>query len=120
MVVPEARAALLRALELQPDRAMSLNALGGSYMTADHDWICAEQYLRRSSQLDPAASAGYGFWLSAHGRSDEAIEWINQALLRDPANAHTIADAGRMYHFARSYKRAVVLFQKALELVACL
>jgi TolB-like protein len=116
VVLPEGRAALRRALELEPDRAASLEALGGSYMTPEHNWDRAELYLRRSYELSPADAGSYGFFLSARGRNAEAVRWAEQAVPRDPANARLLTDAARIYHFARRYDDAIRLFHKAQEI----
>jgi len=72
-LVPPARIALRRALDLEPDRAFALSYLGSSYMTFEHDWVQAEANMRRAYELDPSTGTGYGFLLAIQGRYAEAI-----------------------------------------------
>ncbi|HYL37021.1 MAG TPA: tetratricopeptide repeat protein [Bryobacteraceae bacterium] len=115
-VAPEARAALRRALELQPDRGSTLSYLGWSYLVVEHDWVQAEENLRRGFETDPGTGNNYAFLLAAQGKYDDAIHVVDQALQRDPANAFVLTDTGRIYHFARRYDEAIRSFRKALEL----
>jgi len=115
-IAPEARSALRRALELQPDRGVTLSVLGWSWFTVDHAWVQAETDMRRGFELEPRMGNNYAFLLAAQGRYDEALHAVDQALLHDPASAFVLTDAGRVYHFARRYDDAVRFFRKALEL----
>jgi TolB-like protein len=115
-LVPPARIALRRALDLEPDRAVALSWMGSSYMTFEHDWVKAEANMRRAYELDPSTGTGYGFLLATQGRYAEAIRAADRALEHDPANPLYIADAGRIYHMARRYPEAVQFFRKASDL----
>lgn len=74
---PKARAAALRALEIEPNLATSVSILGYIRAVYDWDWIGAEADLRRALALDPADSGTV--WSLAHvlamtGQHEEAIE----------------------------------------------
>jgi tetratricopeptide (TPR) repeat protein len=115
-IAPEARSALRRALDLQPDRGMTLSVLGWSWFTVDHDWVQAEGNMRRGFELEPRTGNNYAFLLAAQGKYGDALHAVDQALLHDPASPFVLTDAGRVYHFARRYDDAVGFFRKALEL----
>ena len=115
-VLPEARAELRRALEIDPDWALPNSVLGYSLFAAEHNWGEAEPSLRRSFELDPSTGCIYGFFLSAKGEFDKAIESCRQGLSRDLANPATHADMGMLFHFARRYGESIASYKKALEL----
>jgi tetratricopeptide (TPR) repeat protein len=115
-ILPEARAALRRALELDPKRGKSLTWLGEIYFFGEHDWVRAEANMKRGFALDPSTGNNYGALLAAEGRFDEAIEAGSTALRNDPANPILIGDVARLYQFARRYEEAIPLFRKAAQL----
>lgn len=115
-ILPEARAELRRALELDPKRGKSLTWLGETYFFGDHDWTHAEADMKRGFALDPSTGNNYGALLAAEGRFDEAIRAGNTALRSDPANPILIADVARLYQFARRYDASIPLFRKAVQL----
>ena len=74
---PKARAAALRALELEPDLATALSILGYIRAVYDRDWIGAIADLQRAIDLSPSDSGTV--WSLAHvysmlGWHDEAIQ----------------------------------------------
>lgn len=115
-IVPEARAALNRALALESDRGVALAWLGWTYLMLEHDWVQAEANMKRGFELEPATGNNYAFLLAAQGRHDEAINASQQAMLRDPASPLIVSDAAHIYHFARRYDHAVRLYRRAQEL----
>jgi TolB-like protein len=115
-IMPEARAALQRALELEPDLGAAVSWLGWSYFVLEHDWVQAESKLRRGFELDPTTGNNYAFLLAAQEHYDEAIRVVDQAALQDPANPFLLADRGHIYYLARRYPEAIGLFQKTVEL----
>jgi tetratricopeptide (TPR) repeat protein len=56
------------------------------------------------------------FLLAAQGRFDEAVNVVEQSLLRDPASSLVVADTGHIYYLARRYDDAVHLLRRAEEL----
>jgi tetratricopeptide (TPR) repeat protein len=115
-IMPEARAALHKALEIEPDRGVAVDNVGWALWVADHDWEQAENWLRRSYELDPSQGVYYGQLLLAKGHNDEAIEATRKAVERDPANPNTLASAGFNYRLAHRYKQSIVYYKKALEI----
>jgi tetratricopeptide (TPR) repeat protein len=115
-ILPEARAALRRALELDPKRGKSLTWLGETYFFGEHDWARAEANMKHGFALDPSTGNNYGALLAAEGRFDEAISAGNAALRSDPANPILIADVARLYQFARLYDQSIPLFRKAAQI----
>lgn len=84
---PKARAAALRALELEPNLATAHSILGYIRAVHDRDWIGAVADLERALQLEPNDSGTV--WSLAHvysllGRHDEALRLTRDFAARAP------------------------------------
>ena len=83
----QAKAAVARALELDPELSEAHAVLGHLKYTCDFDWSGAEAELRRAIELNPNSGDAYdiyGLLLSALERYDEAIEAQRRANELDP------------------------------------
>lgn len=117
--MPEAKAAVLRGLELYPSLPEGHVILGLVQTFWDRDWVEAEKSFRRALELDRASSDAhyrYSHLLAALGRFDEAIAECRKALELDPLSPNVGHYLGRIYYFARRYDDAVAQFQKVLAL----
>ncbi len=83
---PRSKAAALQALELDDTVALAHAALGWVLLNHEWDWTGAEAAYRRALELDPNTGLGhYAFYLRHAGRYDEAIEYFERAVAREPA-----------------------------------
>ena len=117
--MPEAKAAVLRGLEIYPSLPEGHVILGLVQTFWDRDWAGAEKSFRRALELDRASSDAhyrYSHLLAALGRFDEAIAECRKALDLDPLSPNVGHYLGRIYYFARRYDDAVRQFQKVLAL----
>ena len=95
--VGKARAAVTRALELDPDLAEAHTALGLVRFYFEWDWSGADLEFRRALELNPGSQAAheeYGNFLNLMGRLDEGLARCREAARLDPlslAPAHNIA-----------------------------
>jgi eukaryotic-like serine/threonine-protein kinase len=83
----KAKAALSRALELDPELAEAHALLGQLRYVCDYDWQGAERELIRAIELNPNSGAAYdlyGLMLASLERYDEAIEVQRRAHELDP------------------------------------
>src|SRR3970282_1144549 len=83
----KARAAVDRALELDPDLAEAHTALGLVRFYFEWDWAGAESEFRRALELNPGSRAvqeEYGWFLTAMGRLDEGLAQSREAAGPDP------------------------------------
>lgn len=117
-LVPKARAAALKALELDEKRAeahVSLALIAQSY---DWDWQSAEKEYRRAIELDPNYATGH-HWYAEHlalcGRFDEAFVEIERARQLDPLSLIIQTDNGAILYFSRQYGRAIEQFGAVLK-----
>jgi TolB-like protein/DNA-binding winged helix-turn-helix (wHTH) protein len=118
--LPEANAAALKAIEIDPQSAEAHASLG---LVLNHrwDWVGAEAEFKRALQLDPHyanAHHWYGDYLSVIGRHDEALLEAKQALELDPLNLMIGTWVGLRYYLARKYDLAIAQGRNTLELDA--
>jgi serine/threonine-protein kinase len=114
-----ARAAALRAVELDDELADAHVALGLVSFRLEWHWLEAEREFTRATNLNPGLATAYHFYalyLAAMGRTEEAQAAIARAQGLDPLSLIVCAAAGRVWHFARAYEEAVVRYHAALEL----
>lgn len=84
---PLARAAALKALELNPDLSMPLAVLGSVASAVDNDYIGAMDYFTAAIEKDPKNATAWlwrGLRLKIGGYSDAAIADLQQCLSIDP------------------------------------
>ncbi len=85
-VSPKARAAAMKALELDSTLAEAHEALASSNLL-DFDWASAEQEFKRSLELNPNYSLAhfhYAIALASLGRFKEALNEVQEGQTRDP------------------------------------
>jgi TolB-like protein/DNA-binding winged helix-turn-helix (wHTH) protein len=117
--MPLARAAALRALELNdrlPEAHTSLALVVQNY---DLDWQTAEKEFKRAIELNPNYSTAH-HWYAEHlgyrGRFEEAFRESDEAVRLDPLSLIIAADRGMLLYYARDYDRAVEQFRLILEM----
>jgi serine/threonine-protein kinase len=119
-LMPAARAAAARALNVDSTLGDAHTALGLIAAAYDWDWDAAETHFRRAIELSPNSAYAhmwYGsFVLSPLGRHDEALTELRRAVELDPVSLPVRWNLGCRYYFARQFNEAVVELQRALEL----
>ena len=117
--IPRARAAALKALELDDSLAEAHTSLAGIACTFDADWPAAERGYRRALELNPNHATAHQWWgmtLAGLGRHAEAAAEIRRALAIDPVSLRVGKAAGTIPYLARRYGEAIEQYKKALEL----
>jgi TolB-like protein/tetratricopeptide (TPR) repeat protein len=115
----DAKAAALRALEIEPKLSAAHKALGGVLHRYDWDPGAAESAFRNAVELNPGY-AGARYWLGEFlllsGRSEEAIEMLELAQDLDPistiGNEHLVT----AYFLSGQHERADRQAAEALQL----
>jgi TolB-like protein/Flp pilus assembly protein TadD/predicted Ser/Thr protein kinase len=116
---PKAKAAAIKALQLDDTLGEAHNSLAYSLINYDWDWQGAEREYRRAIQLNPnyaTAHQWYAEGLSLVGRHTEAIAEIQRAQELDPLSLIINQGVGGKYLYARRYDEAMAQFQRTLEL----
>jgi DNA-binding winged helix-turn-helix (wHTH) protein/tetratricopeptide (TPR) repeat protein len=115
----DAKVAAAKAMELDSALAEAHTSMAFVTFRLDWNWEIAEKEFRRANILNPnypTSHHWYAIYLAALDRSQEAIQEITLALELDPLSLIINSAAGRVYHFARQYNRAIEQFMKTLEL----
>lgn len=118
-IMPAARRAALRAVELNPDLAEAHASLADVMLHFDRDWQGAEHEYRRTIQCNPSYALGYHWYsnlLAARGQHDAAHIAIMNALEIDPVSIITLVWAGVTSYLARQFDEAIRHYCSALEL----
>jgi serine/threonine-protein kinase len=116
---PQAKAATLRALELDPELAEAHASLGFLRRFFEWDWAGAESALRRALELSPGyatAHRWYGHLLSGLARHEPAIAQLELALELDPLSPILHTAAGDTFFYARRYDDAIACYRRALAM----
>jgi len=116
---PKAKAAALKAVELDGSLAEAHAALGFVLFYGDWDWAAAEKELKRAIELNPSYATShhwYAEYLSAMGRHDQAIAEIKRAEELDPLSPLLFSIGEEVCTNARRYDEVIEEAKKALEL----
>jgi serine/threonine protein kinase/Tfp pilus assembly protein PilF len=117
--MPKAKAAALKALELNETLADAHRVLGTIGLLYDWEWSTAEAELKRAIELDPNnadAHGEYAQYLSAVGRQAEAIVEAQRSVELDPLAPAINATLGFILQLSRRYDESIILCQKMREL----
>jgi serine/threonine protein kinase/Flp pilus assembly protein TadD len=115
----KARAAVIKALEIDDTLAEAHISLAKIKSTFDWDFPAAEEEFKRAIQLNPnyaRAHHSYGRHLMIMGRLDEAAVEIRRAYELDPLSLIISADLSAPLFFAQQYDRAIESLRKTLEM----
>jgi tetratricopeptide (TPR) repeat protein len=116
---PRARAAALKALEIDSTLAEAHSSLAYVKAFQDFDWAAGEREVRRAIELDPeyvSAHFWYAIYLTMQGRLDDALAEARRAEELDPLSAAVSSNVARVFYYKREYDRAIEYCQKAIEL----
>ncbi len=117
--MPKAKAAAVKALELDDTLAEAHTSLGRVLTVYDWDWSGADKEFKRAIDLNPRYSVAhqwYGGYLSAMGRFREAIAERKRGQELDPLSLIINDELGDAFFSARDYDQAIVQWKKTLEL----
>jgi eukaryotic-like serine/threonine-protein kinase len=117
--MPKARAAALKALEIDlslPEAHAILGAVAAEY---DYDWKAAGREFGLAvlhETASPMVRFLYSFYLVGTGRSGEAIQQMERALKDDPVSAYSCFALSMCRFIAGQYEEAIAGFLQAQEL----
>ncbi|HEY6944255.1 MAG TPA: tetratricopeptide repeat protein [Candidatus Acidoferrum sp.] len=118
-VMPVARTAALKAIELDDSLAEAHSSLGFIKLVFDWDWPGAEQELRRALELNPNSPLAHldyaRYLLLVPHRVDEAIQNCRRAYDLDPVVPAEFDDLVGFLFFARAYQATIDEAGKELE-----
>ncbi len=116
---PKARAAALKALEIDDHLADAHSSLATVSLWYEWDWPAAARGLDRALELDPGYAPAHYFsahYWAAMGKLDGAIREMERARELDPLSLSINATLGWMFYLARRYDEAIAHYQRTLEM----
>ena len=118
-VLPRAKEAAQRALELDGSLAEAHGVLGVIALKFDWDLEEARRRFRRATELNPSYAQGhlwYSLYYEVTGQSGEAIAQATRARDLDPLSLAANVNLAQQYYRAELYDEAAEQVEKALEL----
>jgi TolB-like protein len=116
---PKAKAAALRAIELDESFAGAHEALANVRFLIDWDWDGARESFLRSLELNPnvaTAQAMYAHFLLIMGHGEEALAHSKRSVDLDPLNPILHDWYGFVLYAERRYEECIAESRKALKL----
>src|SRR5882724_2113082 len=117
--MPKAKAAAMKAIELDDTLAEAHASLGNVKHIYDWDFAGAEKEFKRAIELNSNYTSAHHFYallLASLGRWQEANDQIKRALELEPFSLIINSSAGRILYLEREYDQAIEQLRKALEL----
>ena len=117
--IPKAKAAAMKALELDNTVGEAHAALGFAEWFYDWDWPTAEREFKAAIELNPNGAFShfrYAECLLTRTQFGEAISEIQRAQELDPISTQTMGGLGHAYLVMQRFDESIPHFQKALEL----
>ena len=117
--LPAAKAAAIRALELDDTLGEAHTSLGFVLSGFDWDWASAETEFRRAIDLSPGYATAhhwYAWHLSLMGRHGEAIAEMRTARSLDPLSLIINADLAEILLIAHFYDESMQESRKTIEM----
>ncbi len=118
-VMPKAKAAAVRALEIDDTLAEAHTSLAHIQCAYEWNWPEGEREFRRALELNPGyatAHQWYAWYLTAMGRVDEAFAENNRAQELDPLSVVINTQMGSILYLTRHYDQAIDRCRKSLNM----
>jgi serine/threonine protein kinase/Flp pilus assembly protein TadD len=116
---PKAKAAALKAIDLDGSLAAGHSALGRVKFHYDWDWQGAQKEFKRAIELNPndaITREAYSVYLRGMERFDEAMAEMKVAQELDPLSPYVSGSVGWMLYFMGRYDEAIAKFRRTLEM----
>jgi serine/threonine protein kinase/tetratricopeptide (TPR) repeat protein len=118
---PKAKAAALKALEIDGTLTEAHASLAYVRLYYEWDWSGAETELEEVIARNPTYPTGrlyYGNYLAVMGRFNEALAQFEKSCELDPLSLIINTSVGWTLYFSRQYERAIESLRKTLEIDA--
>ena len=118
--MPRAKAAAIKAVELDDELSQGHGALGKVAMFYDWNWAEAERHLLRAHDLDPNDTEGQVYlahFYSNMGKHEKALELAQKARKLDPLTLNRGALEGQFLFYAGRYDDAIDRLNQTIELI---
>ena len=118
-IMPQAKAAAMKAIELDGSLGEAHASLGQIRLIYDWDWMGAEADFQQAIRLNlnyPTAHQWHGESLVSMGLFDQGLSELKKARDLDPLSLIINTNLGLNFYWARQYDRAIEQLELALEL----
>jgi len=119
-VMPRAKAAALKALDLDDGLAEAHTSLAAALVWFDWDWEASEREFKRAIELNPQYALAHHWYgsvlLAAQGRFDEAMASEERALELEPLSLVVNSNLGFICYQAGRFDQAIERLQRTLEM----
>ncbi len=120
VIMPRAKAAALRALEIDDGLAEAHTSLAAALVWFDWDWEESEREFKRAIELNPHYTVAHHWYgsvlLSAQGRFDEAMASELRALELEPLSLVVNSNLGFICYQASRFDEAIERLRRTLEM----
>jgi tetratricopeptide (TPR) repeat protein len=118
-VMPKAKAAAIKALDIDNTLAEAHASLGLARLIHDWDAPAAEAEFKRAIELSPSYATAHHwyalYWL-AIGKLEEGIEELKRAQQFDPLSLIINTHLAWAFYFSRQYEQAIAECRKTLDM----
>jgi tetratricopeptide (TPR) repeat protein len=118
-VMPKAKTAAAKALEIDSSAVEAHVSLGYASFTYDWDWSAAGRHFGQALAVKPSYARSHAFYplyLSALGRFEESLAVAKHALDLDPASSGVSHVLAVQLYLARQFDQSIQQCYKTLEL----
>lgn len=119
-VMPRAKAAAMKALDLDDGLAETHTSLAVALVWFDWDWEASEREFKRAIELNSHYAVAHHWYgsvlLSAQGRFDEALDSERRALELEPLSLVINSNMGFICYQASRFDEAIEHLQRTLEM----
>jgi len=118
-VMPQAKAAAVKAIELDGSLGEAYASLGQIRLIYDWDWTAAEADFQQAVCLNPTyptAHQWHGEYLVSMGLFDQGLAELKKAHDLDPLSLIINTNLGLNFYWARRYDLAIEQLERALDL----
>ncbi len=115
---PKAKAAIVRALEIDPSSAEARATLGNLLLFCDWNWVEAEREIETAVRMNPRSSSvciNAAWFYMCKGCGDKALRQIQRALLVEPSSPVLQLFLARIYLHSGDYARAIDAFSNLID-----
>ncbi len=115
---PKAKAAIVRALEIDPTSAEARATLGNILLFCDWNWADAEREIETAVRLNPKSTSVYvnaAWFYLCKGSGDKPLREMQRALLIEPSSPVLQLFLARIFLHTGEYRRAIDTISNLIE-----
>ncbi|MBV8531987.1 MAG: winged helix-turn-helix domain-containing protein [Candidatus Eremiobacteraeota bacterium] len=115
---PKAKAAIVRALEIDPSSAEARATLGNILLFCDWNWTDAEREIETAIRLNPRSMSVYtsaAWFYLCKGSSDDKLGKLQRALLIEASSPVLQLFLARVFLHSGEYRRAIDALSNLIE-----